>query len=131
MDLTVADVGKGGCTAIQQEVALQTMDYLGQHIGDKVTIREIAKTLHVSETHLKTSFRAYYGSSVYASFKRMKMEKAAGMLASTDRTVLAIAGGLGYENSSKFASAFRSVYSVSPSDYRADTRHRRGKSTKG
>lgn len=46
------------------------------------------------------------------------MESAAYMLEHTDKPVVEIAGEHGYDNSSKFASAFRSVKGVSPGTYR-------------
>lgn len=46
------------------------------------------------------------------------MESAAYMLEYTDMTVSDIANEHGYDNSSKFANAFRSVKGVSPVEYR-------------
>ena len=48
-----------------------------------------------------------------------KMESAAYMLEHTDKSVLQIAGEHGYDNGSKFASAFRQVKGMTPSAYRA------------
>ena len=46
------------------------------------------------------------------------MESAAYMLEYSDKSVIEIAGEHGYDNGSKFASAFRSVKGVTPSEYR-------------
>ena len=48
------------------------------------------------------------------------MESAAYMLEYTDKTVLEIANCHGYDNSSKFAVAFRSVKGMSPTEYRLE-----------
>lgn len=46
------------------------------------------------------------------------MRVAAKLLVETDRTIMDIAGEFGYDNSSKFAGAFREVLGVSPREYR-------------
>jgi AraC-like DNA-binding protein len=46
------------------------------------------------------------------------MQAAAAMLLQTQDSVTMIAGQVGYENASKFASAFKSVMQVAPSAYR-------------
>jgi AraC-like DNA-binding protein len=56
--------------------------------------------------------------SVYAYMRKQKMEAAAAMLTESNDTVLSIAGKLGYENGSKFASAFKAVTGISPTQYR-------------
>ena len=48
------------------------------------------------------------------------MHLAAAELLRSTRTVTDIAGEFGYDNSSKFASAFQSVLGRSPAEYRAD-----------
>ena len=46
------------------------------------------------------------------------MQKAASLLKNTDKSVLEIAGIVGYNNGSKFAGAFRRVMNKSPNEYR-------------
>jgi AraC-like DNA-binding protein len=70
-------------------------------------------------TLIKSAFRAVYGVPLYAYIRTQKMESAAYMLEHTDKSVLQIAGEHGYDNGSKFASAFRQVKGMTPSAYRA------------
>ena len=88
----------------------------------RMTIKEIADQMHVSQTQLKNSFRNYYGNSVYKYIRSKKMEQAAALLAEGQLSVMEIAGMFGYENCSKFAAAFRGEYGMSPSDYRRQHR---------
>lgn len=87
-------------------------------MGERYTLNQVAKEFGVSCTCIKNSFKAVYGVSFYAFIKARKMESAAYMLEHTDKPVVEIAGEHGYDNSSKFASAFRSVKGVSPGTYR-------------
>lgn len=55
---------------------------------------------------------------VFSYARKARMEAAAAQLEETQDSILEIAGRYGYENGSKFATAFRSVMGVSPSQYR-------------
>ena len=110
------------CTASQREVAEQAGTFMEENIERKVTLRELSRTLHVSETRLKNSFQARYGEPVYTWFKKQKMERAAAFLRKEEFSIQEIAAGLGYENGSKFAVAFRSVYGMTPGQYRRRVR---------
>ena len=93
-------------------------DYLDGHPERRVTLGELETEFRVSGTTIKSAYRETFGASLYADTKRRKMHAAAEALRGSDRTVLEIAGSLGYDNASKFAAAFRSVHGVSPTEYR-------------
>ena len=103
-------------------LAAAVRDYLDEHPERRVTLAELETVFHVSGTTIKSVYRETFGASLYADTKRRKMHAAAEALRGTDRTVLEIACSLGYDNASKFAAAFRSVYGVSPTEYRAGER---------
>ena len=99
-------------------LAAAVRDYLDQHPEKRVTLAELETVFHVSGTTIKTAYREFFGESLYADTKRRKMFAAAEALRSTSRTVLEIAGSVGYDNASKFAAAFRAVMGVTPLHYR-------------
>lgn len=103
----------------QVRLAKRVAQYLTENMYEKITLEQAANTFHASATAIKTSFKAVFGVSFYAYVKTQKMESAAYMLEYTDRTVSDIANAHGYDNSSKFANAFRSVKGMSPAAYRA------------
>ena len=111
------------CTKSQAELAKQASSYVLERMDKRITIKEIADQMHVSQTQLKNSFRNYYGNSVYKYIRSKKMEQAAALLAEGQLSVMEIAGMFGYENCSKFAAAFRGEYGMSPSDYRRQHRY--------
>ncbi len=104
---------------IQANLAKNAAKYLTENMYEKITLEQTANKFHVSATAIKTSFKSVFGVSFYAYIKTQKMESAAYMLEYTDKTVCEIANEHGYDNSSKFATAFRSVKGVSPTQYRA------------
>ena len=118
-EIELVTAGSGTvCPRGQQQLARRVADYLCENMDDRITLVQLAEHFHVSGTQLKLSFKAVYGVSIYAYIRTQKMEEAAKMLIDTDLSVLEIAGRLGYENGSKFASAFRAVKGFSPSQFR-------------
>ena len=68
---------------------------------------------------LRKVFKAVYGAPVYQYVKRYKMKAAAELLISENNLNIAeIAQRLGYDNASKFSSAFRDIMGVTPQHYR-------------
>lgn len=110
--------GITGYTAAQKEVADRAREVIMANLERHITIAELAQTLHVSATQVKSCFHKVYGMPVYAYARSQRMEAASGLLSETEESILEIAGRFGYENGSKFAGAFRTVMGVSPSEYR-------------
>ena len=121
--LSVLDTGENEIdsvySAMQVDLAKQVSVYLTKNMDKRITLEQIARHFHVSGTHIKNIFKGVYGVSLYAYTRAIKMESAAYMLEYTDRTVTDIAGEHGYDNSSKFARAFREVKGMTPSEYRS------------
>ena len=117
MDPEAADETKM-VSAAHARLAKEVCRYLTEQMDRKVTLNMLAETFHVSATLIKTCFKDVYGVSVYSYIRTQKMEKAAVMLRETEMQVTEIAGALGYDNSSKFAKAFKDVQGVAPVAYR-------------
>ncbi len=105
-------------SAAHARLAKEVCRYLTERMDRKITLDMLAAVFHVSVTLIKTCFRDVYGVSVYSYIRTQKMEKAAVMLRETDLQITEIAGELGYDNSSKFARAFKDVKGVTPGEYR-------------
>jgi len=118
------DAGSHRLPPAQVRLAKEVSRYLAAHMDDRITLGQLAARFGVSGTQIKNAFRGVYGVSVGAYARARKMESAAYMLEYTDRSILEIAGEHGYDNSSKFAGAFRAVKGMAPSEYRRLNRPR-------
>ena len=105
-------------TQAQKEIADRARDIVFANLERHVTIAELAQEMHVSQTQIKVCFNRVYGMPVFSYARKARMEAAADQLKETQDSILEIAGKYGYENGSKFATAFRSAMGVSPSQYR-------------
>ena len=102
----------------QVTAAKEAKKYLLAHLDEHITITELADMLGISSTSHKICFKGVYGDTINGYITNCKMQKAASLLKNTDKSVLEIAGIVGYNNGSKFASAFRRVMNKSPNEYR-------------
>lgn len=76
----------------------------------------IAKQTGLSETRLKNNFKEIYGLSVFQYFRKLQMEYARDLILNSDESIKEIAAKIGYENASKFSSAFKNHLGILPSE---------------
>ena len=88
----------------------------------RTPIHELAKQYKLSENTLKKRFIQLYGEPPYSYLRRRRMEYAAFLLETTNRSVTDVAAEVGYLNASKFSAAFRGIYGVTPRDYKKGIR---------
>lgn len=112
-------------SAVQAGKAYEISSYINANLDKRITLQSLSEKYEISVSYIKNIFNAVYGVSVSRYIRNQRIAQAATLLESTDRTVLDISGQLGYENSSKFAAAFRSVMGVSPAQYRKRAFHNR------
>lgn len=99
-------------------------DYMRAHLDEHLTIPELAGRFHISATMLKACFRQVYGVPVHQYLLEQRMVQAAELLASTRRSVSAVAAAVGYRGTGQFSTAFRARYRLSPAQYRQAARKR-------
>lgn len=107
----------------QAELAKSAASYIADNMDSRITIPMLSQKFHVSATHLQNAFKGIYGVPVFSYMRIYKMNTAALQLIQTDRTVMDIANEYGYDNASKFSSAFREIMGETPLEYRKAHRH--------
>jgi len=100
-----------------REVA-RVVDYMRAHVGDDITVDDLAAVARVSKFHFIRAFSAATGVTPYRYLRRMRLETAAELLRRTPDAVARIAVRCGYRSSGQFARAFRAEYGVPPQLYR-------------
>lgn len=102
----------------QVETVKAIMKYLVENMDRHFTLDELSSKFDMPLTSMKLCFKGVYGTSVYAYLRSYRMHAAASMLRRCGESIAAIAGRVGYNNSSKFAAAFKDVMGMSPQEYR-------------
>lgn len=86
------------------------------------SISGLANAIGVHPVYLTRAFRQRYGCSISRFIRRLRVQRAADLLAGTDLQVSAIAAQFDFADQSHFCRTFRAEMGVSPSLYRSVTR---------
>ncbi|MBP3389172.1 MAG: helix-turn-helix transcriptional regulator, partial [Clostridia bacterium] len=92
--------------------------YMQQHIGEKLTLEQLARHFHVSRSHIKTLFAQYKQTGAMHFFIDMKIRCAKDYLRESDYNISQIAELLGYDNVYYFCNQFKQAVNMSPLEYR-------------
>lgn len=82
------------------------------------SVKEMASALGISASHLRTRFRESCGVSIGRHVRRLRLEKARGLLRLSSRRVSEIAEMCGFSSIYTFSRAFHAAYGVPPLEYR-------------
>lgn len=94
-------------------------DYIEQNLDKKILLRDIAKSVCLSEYHLHRIFSKYTSESIHQFIARIKLERSAILLiVNQNLSITEIAYMYGYSESSAYCRAFKRCFQVSPSQYR-------------
>ncbi|GAB3855022.1 hypothetical protein GCM10029963_48960 [Micromonospora andamanensis] len=93
-------------------------DHMRAHLGDNLTVEDLAAVVRVSKFHFIRSFALTTGLTPYRYLRRMRLETAAELLRRTPHSVASIALRCGYRSSGQFARAFRAEYGLPPALFR-------------
>ncbi|MBQ6831019.1 MAG: metalloregulator ArsR/SmtB family transcription factor [Oscillospiraceae bacterium] len=91
---------------------------LTEDLTVRYTIEELSSKFHMNQTTLKTTFKRVFGQSVGVYMKQYRVKRAKELLCHSDAPVSEIAAMVGYQNQSKFSSAFQAVTGMLPKAYR-------------
>lgn len=100
------------------ELVKAVSEYISRNLNGKISVKDLTYEFGTSDTALQKAFRSVYGLPVISFIRVQKMQSAARMLICTDKTIEEIASEFGYENESKFSSAFKRIMGDPPGGYR-------------
>jgi AraC family transcriptional regulator, arabinose operon regulatory protein len=101
------------------DVVEQAQRYLREHLGERVSVAELAALTRLSSSHFAALFRRATGVGVLQYQTRLRMARARELLDTTDVAIAEIARTLGYPDPFYFSRRFRSVHGVTASEYRS------------
>ena len=96
----------------------QTVEYIREHVGDAITLRELADMAHLSACHYSHEFKRQTGFSPMEYVINTRLEKAKMLLLQTTLSVTDIAYEVGYESGGSLSNLFIKKTGISPREYR-------------
>ena len=103
---------------IGEERLKQMMTFMDAHIGAVVTLAEIAASANVCPRECQRIFGRYLHERPMAYMQRLRVFRAAQMLADTGKSVTEIALDCGFTSPGYFARQFRQITGETPRKYR-------------
>ena len=97
---------------------VQTEEFLHGNFTESVTIEEISKIADVHPVHLSRVFRAKFGCTIGEYVRRLRVQFAAKQIASTEIPLCEIAQAAGFADQSHLHKIFKSVFGLTPVEYR-------------
>jgi AraC-like DNA-binding protein len=101
----------------------EVLSYIEQHHTEPITVQQLMRLAHMSESSLMRTFRRVLNRSPIEHVIRVRVLKAAEWLRRGNVRVTEAAFGCGFSDSNYFSRQFRQIMGVRPREYRA--RHRR------
>lgn len=109
----------------------QIMAYLNEHYPAGLTLEMLCTHFSRSRATLTRSFKAAYGRSIHQALVEIRLQKAAGMLSSTDASMEEIAASCGFYDQNHFTKVFRQHYQMTPSMWRKGSFFKTGALSEG
>lgn len=102
----------------QVDIVKAVNEYISTQFMKRITIDSLSDQFDIPTSTLKRCFKGVYGTTIHHYLKECRINSAKHLLQESDQSILEIANAVGYENGSKFTSAFKEATGVTPSDYR-------------
>lgn len=102
----------------QVDIVKAVNEYISTQFMKRITIDSLSDQFDIPTSTLKRCFKGVYGTTIHHYLKECRINAAKHLLQESDRSILEIANAVGYENGSKFTSAFKEATGVTPSAYR-------------
>lgn len=94
------------------------LDYIAENLADPdMSIRTIAESIEISESHLSHIFKKETDYTVNAYITRYRMRTAMKLLKDPRNKVYEVAEKVGYRDIAYFSSTFKKITGVNPSEY--------------
>jgi AraC family transcriptional regulator len=98
----------------------RVMDYIDRHLEDPIDLDTLASVAAFSKYHFHRIFSTAIGESLGAYILRLRLENAAGVIASNkNKGITEIAYDYGFSSPAVFSRAFKECFGVSPSTWRS------------
>lgn len=96
----------------------EAINYIEQNFQNNITIEDIAAVCGINRSYFGKIFRNSIGRSPQEFLMNYRMVKATELLKLTSLSIAEVGSAVGYENQLHFSRAFKTVYGISPREWR-------------
>jgi len=98
---------------------LRAKDLIDTRYRDPLDVPALARAARLSPAHFSREFRRAFGETPHQYLLTRRLERAAALLRSTDRSVTEICFLVGLRSVGSFTTSFGRMYGMTPTAYRA------------
>ena len=98
---------------------LRAKDLVDARYRDPLDVKTLARAAKLSPAHFSREFRREFGESPHQYLLMRRLERAASLLRTTDRSVADICLTVGLRSVGSFTTSFRRRFGMTPTEYRA------------
>jgi AraC-like DNA-binding protein len=98
---------------------LRARDLADRRYAEPLGVPELARAARLSPAHFSREFARAFGETPHRYLLTRRLERAAALLRSTDRSVADICMTVGLRSVGSFTTSFGRMYGLSPTAYRA------------
>lgn len=96
--------------------------YINAHISEELTLAKVSSEIYLSKNHLCSIFKNLTGLTFCDYVRQQRIQHARILLATTDRSIDAIAASCGFNSSTYFSTVFKNEMGMTPSVFRQEYR---------
>ena len=91
---------------------------VNEHLGDPdLTVEQVAAEAGISRVHLHRKLKELTGQTSRDFIRNLRLKKAAEMLSEKKYAIAELADAVGFQSASSFATAFKDLFGISPTEY--------------
>src|SRR5437763_12538833 len=98
---------------------LRAKDAIDARYREPLDVESLARVAHLSPAHFSREFRREFGETPHQYLLTRRLERAAALLRTTDRSVADICLTVGLRSVGSFTTSFGRAYGLTPTAYRA------------
>jgi AraC-like DNA-binding protein len=112
-------VGEGLAVAHPARHLLRAKDLVDARYREPLDVEDLARAARLSRAHFSREFRREFGESPHRYLLNRRLERAAALLRTTDRSVADICFTVGLQSVGSFTTSFGRMFGMTPMHYRA------------
>ncbi len=98
------------------------INYIHDHLGEKLDLSMIAKSVYMSESYFCNKFKDSTGYTFSNYVNNARIEKSKILLAHTNKKISEISFALGFSNQSYYSTIFKKLTGQTPNEFRTENK---------
>lgn len=119
LEMSVAYILLNGIFSIKTDrLAYVILDHIKSHLSDELSSDKLCNLFSISRTTLYNISKSYFGCGIQEYILHLRMERAKGLLLTTDLPISEIGEKVGINDPGYFSKRFKSTFGSTPKSYR-------------